>query len=59
MSIEKIRNKISNEIKWEVRVYENGRGSKRICKRFDKKVEAEEWLLGFEQKRIEVGLIRS
>lgn len=51
MSIQKVKNESSGEFKWEVRVYENGRGSKRICRRFDKKVEAEEWLLDFEKKK--------
>lgn len=54
MSIQKVKNEISGDFKWEVRVYENGRGSKRVCRRFDKKVEAEEWLLEFEKKKSDV-----
>lgn len=43
MSIKKV--KLSNgDTKWEVRVHENGRGSKRINRRFDKKDDAESFL---------------
>lgn len=31
-------------VKWEVRLYENGRGSKRITRRFDRKSDAEDFL---------------
>jgi integrase len=40
MSIKKV--KISTgETKWEIRMHENGRGSKRVTRRFDRKVDAE------------------
>lgn len=43
MSIQKkvLRN---GEIKWEVRVRTSGRGSKRLARRFDKKIDAENYL---------------
>lgn len=53
MSIRKVKNDVSGENRWEVRVYEDGRGTRRICRRFDKKSEAEAWLLEFEQKKSE------
>jgi integrase len=53
MSIKKVKNPGSNETKWEVRVYEDGRDSKRVSKRFDRRVDAEAWLLEFEQKKSE------
>lgn len=34
----------NGEVKWDVRLYENGRGSDRIFKRFDRKVDAETFL---------------
>lgn len=40
MSIRKIKTS-TGEFKWEVRVHENGRGSKRITRRFDRKNDAE------------------
>lgn len=52
MSIRKVKNR-SGEIKWEVRVYEDGRGSRRLCNRFDKKYDAEVWLIDFENKKAE------
>ncbi|MGE0632257.1 MAG: tyrosine-type recombinase/integrase [Pseudobdellovibrionaceae bacterium] len=33
----------NGEIKWDVRIYEDGRGSKRIFRRFDRKVDAEDF----------------
>lgn len=43
MSIRKVKTS-NGESKWEVRVHENGRGSKRITRRFDKKNDAEGFL---------------
>lgn len=40
MSIRKVKTS-SGESKWEVRVHENGRGSKRVTRRFDRKNDAE------------------
>lgn len=43
--------KIANgETKWQVRVWENGRGSRRINRRFDRRTDAEAFLLEFESK---------
>jgi len=52
MAIKKIRLK-DGEIKWEVRVYENGRGSKRLSEKFDRKIDAENWVMGFEKRKAE------
>jgi len=52
MSIKKI-SRSNGDIKWEVRVHENGRGSKRIKRVFDKKVEAEMFLFDLK-KELEV-----
>lgn len=52
MSVKKIKTP-SGEIKWEVRVYENGRGSKRLCEKFDRKVDADTWLLEFDKNKSE------
>lgn len=52
MSVKKLVND-QNEIKWEVRVYEDGRGSKRIRQRFDRKIDAENFLFEFEKKQNE------
>ncbi len=49
MSIKKVNHR-NGEMKWEVRTYENGRGSKRIRRRFDKKIEAEEFLFELEKE---------
>ncbi len=49
MSIRKVKTK-NGELKWEVRVHEAGRGSKRITRRFDKKVDAEVFASEFEQE---------
>lgn len=38
-------------IKWEVRVYQSGRGSKRIKRRFDKKIDAEAFLQEFKNQQ--------
>ena len=49
MGISKL--KIANgETKWQVRVWENGRGSRRINRRFDRRTDAEAFLLEFETK---------
>lgn len=40
MSIRKVKTS-TGESKWEVRVHENGRGSKRVTRRFDRKNDAE------------------
>lgn len=49
MGISKL--KIANgETKWQVRVWENGRGSRRINRRFDRRTDAEAFLLQFESK---------
>ena len=47
MSIRKIKTS-SGDIKWEVRVHENGRGSKRITRRFDRKNDAEAFVQDFK-----------
>lgn len=52
MSIRKVQNG-SGTSRWEVRVYEDGRGSHYICKRFDKKSDAEAWLHEFETNKAE------
>ncbi len=44
MSIAKVTIPTTKEIKWEVRFYPSGRKSKRIRKRFDRKVDAEKYL---------------
>lgn len=40
MSIRKVKTS-AGDLKWEVRVHENGRGSKRVTRRFDRKNDAE------------------
>lgn len=52
MSIRKVKCS-SGLSRWEVRVYENGRGSKRISTKFDRKSDAEAWLVDFEKKKSE------
>jgi hypothetical protein len=48
MGISKL--KIANgETKWQVRVWENGRGSRRINRRFDRRTDAEAFL-GIQQQ---------
>lgn len=49
MSIKKIT-RSNGDAKWEVRVHENGRGSKRIKRVFDKKVEAEKFLHDYKHE---------
>jgi integrase len=49
MSIKKVL-RGNGETKWEVRVHENGRGSKRIKRTFDKKIEAEKFLFDFTKE---------
>lgn len=49
MSIRKIKIK-TGETKWEVREHENGRGSKRVTRRFDRKVDAEAFLQEFKNE---------
>lgn len=51
MSIAKVQLN-TNEIKWEVRYYPDGRKSRRIRKRFDKKIETEAYL---EKIKIDFG----
>lgn len=41
MSIRKVVTK-TGQVKYEVRLHKDGRGSKRLCQRFDRKTEAEE-----------------
>lgn len=52
MSIMKLKT-TQGETKWEVRVYENGRGSKRISRTFDRKSDAEAFLDGHKRELIE------
>lgn len=53
MSIKKIKSPKTGETVWEVRVYEDGRDSKRLCRRFEKKSDAEAWENEVEQKKSE------
>jgi integrase len=53
MSIRRIKTN-TGEIRWQVRVYENGRGSRQIGKRFERRTDAEAWLLEQKQKRAEL-----
>lgn len=50
MSIKKVITS-TGEVKWEVRPYENGRGSKRVRRRFDRKIDAENCLFQFEKQQ--------
>ena len=50
MSLKKIT-LANNVTKWEVRVYQNGRGTTRIKRRFDKKIEAEAFLQEFKNQQ--------
>lgn len=50
MAIKKVRSSDS-ELKWEVRVYEGGRGSRRIRRRFSKRIEAEKFLFEWESEQ--------
>ncbi len=49
MAIKKVT-RANGDTKWEVRVHENGRGSKRIKRVFDKKIEAEKFLFDFKKE---------
>ena len=51
MSIRKVKTS-TGESKWEVRVHENGRGSKRITRRFDRKNDAEAFVQEFKTELI-------
>ncbi len=48
MSIRKIKTS-TGEAKWEVRVHEDGRGSKRVTRRFDRKNDAEAFIQEFKE----------
>jgi integrase len=50
MSVKKVKSK-TGEVKWEVRIHLAGRGSKRLRRRFDRKVDADEFL---NRERIKV-----
>lgn len=50
MSLRKI-NLPNGNSKWEVRLYENGRGSARITRRFDKRIEAEDFEREFKDQK--------
>lgn len=52
MAIKKIKLK-NGDTKWEVRVYENGRGSRKIYERFDRKVDADNFVLGIDKRKAE------
>ncbi|MBF0363865.1 MAG: hypothetical protein HQK49_22795 [Oligoflexia bacterium] len=49
MSIRREKSK-TGKVSWLVDIWENGRGSKRIRKYFDKKVDAEKWEMDFLDK---------
>lgn len=49
MSLKKVT-RTNGESKWEVRVHENGRGSKRIKRVFEKKIDAEKFLFEFQKQ---------
>ncbi len=51
MSVKKVNT--INGAKWEVRLYESGRGSKRIKRLFDKKIEAEQFLSEYHHEKKE------
>ena len=55
MSIKKVSRQ-NGDSKWEVRVHESGRGSKRIKRIFDKKVDAEKFLFDFHKELKEKAL---
>jgi integrase len=52
MALKKITHK-NGDTKWEIRVYEDGRSSKRIKRVFDRKVDAEEFLLDYKKQQKE------
>ncbi|MDZ4084488.1 MAG: site-specific integrase, partial [Bdellovibrionales bacterium] len=45
----------TGEVRWEIRVYENGRGSRRIFKRFEKKSDAQDCLDDLKYQRRNLG----
>jgi integrase len=47
MSVQKIKTE-TGETKWVARVYSNGRGSKRVSRRFDRKADADEFLQNYK-----------
>ena len=49
MSIKKIKT-TTGESKWEVRIHEDGRGSKRVTRRFERKIEAEAFVQEFKEE---------
>ena len=49
MSLRKIKT-TSGETKWEVRVHENGRGSRRVTRRFERKIDAEAFIQDFKNE---------
>jgi integrase len=49
MSVKKLVGK-NGEVQWEVRMYEDGRGSKRVRRRFEKRIEAEEFLFELQKE---------
>lgn len=52
MAIKKV--KLGNgQTKWEVRIHENGRGSRRVTRRFDRRNDAEAFVQSFRQELIE------
>jgi integrase len=51
MSIKKVN--VLSGTKWEVRVRENGRGSKKLARRFDRRIEAEHFLTEFRREQKE------
>ena len=53
MSIRKMTTLNGDDVRWEARSYEGGRGSKRISKRFNRRSDAEAWLREVEQKQLE------
>jgi len=56
MSIKKVKRK-SGEIKWEVSLHTNGRGSKWMRRAFDKKSDADDFVQSFrgQQKSLKDG----
>lgn len=52
MSIKKVTTK-NKEIKWEVRIRTNGRGSERVRRRFNKRIEAETFLKEFHKEQLD------
>ncbi|QDK37905.1 site-specific integrase [Bdellovibrio sp. NC01] len=50
MSVKKVTTS-SGEVRWEVRARESGRGSRRVKRRFEKKIDAEKFLLDFGKRK--------